>query len=289
MSKRAVAGRDEEDDVVMRKMATCHKLVEEAVQFFQNPRISVGKACHEFAYEMKWRAGEIRIFVYGQGGECYLVEPRSQIWQDFYDEKEKNSQSFIVDMLAQSEKGGWVLYRWNNDTQHAYVKTVTKQGKRYIIGAGFYPESAKYRAQELVTTAARMIGERGAAPIFSEINNPFGAFVRGDIYLLALDMEGNALAHGNNIAYVGQNLFDWQDDDNNYPNHAMLKIAQSQNGNGWHEYKEHKMRKLSYVQSVTDPKTKKQYVIIGGYYPDLDDEVVKTFVKKAINYLKTNG
>lgn len=282
----------EEDDLMFeQKSAKIEDLVARAVSYFQKPDVSIGKACAEFRNNKKWRIGEISVFIFGGGGECYLADPLSKIWQDFYDEKNTLSESFIRNLLKAGEgnKGSWTLFSWNNDTMHSFVKVVKKRGKNYIVGAGFFPESAKHRAHQLVTNALIYLKDHGSHDLFSRINNPYGAFVKGDVYLWVYDLEGNVLAHGANQAMVGQNLKDWQDSDGKYRNREMIKLAQSPERSGWIDYKERGMLKRAFIQAVEDPATKKTYIIGGGYYPGLDDESVKNFVKKAINYLKANG
>lgn len=280
--------QEEDDAMVMRKMKIAQELVNKAVEHIVRPEMTIARACHDFVHDNQWRRGEIAVFIFGENGECYLTHPYTKIWKDFYNEKDKFSESFIKNMLEVPEAGGWVVYPWNNDSHNAFVRVIQKRGKKFIIGAGFYPESSKYRVIQLVEMATRYLTKHGSKDLFKDINNPFGNFVRGDVYLWAYDMDGNVMAHGQNIAMVGQNQIDWQDSNGKYRNREMIKLAQAE-GKGWIEYMDKGMRKLAYIKTVNDPATNKTYIIGGGYYPDLNDDTVKTFVKRAVSHLKRSG
>lgn len=284
-----MVAQDQDDGMVVKKSAEAEKMVADAVAYFSKPTISIGKACSEFANSKKWQKGELKIFIFGDGGECYVAEPAKTIWRDYFDEGNKFEESFIKDMLKIGERGGWLSYPWNNDMQYAYVRVVNKMGKRFIIGCGFYPESAQYRVRRLVDAAERYLRERGNKELFARVSDPNGPFVQGDVYLWVYDLEGNALAHGNNKALIGQNLFNWRDSDGKLRNQEMIKIAQSPAGSGWIDYKERGMLKRAYVKSVTDDRSHKTYIIGGGYYPELDDTRVVSFINRAATYLREQG
>ena len=277
---------------IPKKMETAQTLVDKAVDFFKKQ--TVAKACRAFQQDERWRAGEMFVFVFAADGTCYVHnEDFHIIWRDYFDEKDEFAESFIKEMVDKGEEGGWVSYPWNHSIKQSYVKTVTKNGKQFIIGTGFFPESAEFTVQQLTKSALRFLKTNGAQEAFDRINNPVGFFVRGDIYLWAYDItnpnEAVAVAHGENLAMVGQNLINWQDADGRFRNKEMVKIAQSPEGKGWLEYSDRGVPKRAYMEKVVDPKTKKVYVFGGGYYPTINDNAVRTFVKRAINYLKTNG
>jgi signal transduction histidine kinase len=278
------ANSDTEVDIKV-KIADCKKLVEEAVVFFKEKPLL--RACQSFQNDSKWKKGEIFIFVFERDGICYVDENPYMVWQNFTTQKNTIGSNFIEDMLQQGEKGGWVSYILNFSNKQSYVKTVSKNGKTFIIGAGFYPESDEFICQQLVRDAIRFLKERGAQEAFDRINNPIGFFVRGPIYLWAYDLDANTMAHGADISLVGQNSIDWQDSNGFYRNREMVKIAQTE-GKGWLNYLDRGVQKRSYIEKVTDPQTKKSYIIGGGYYPDINEDTVKSFVKRAIAYLKSN-
>ena len=146
----------------------------------------------------------------------------------------------------------------------------------------------KYSTKQLVKTAVAYFGLYGKEATFALISNPTGPFVKGHIYMFAYDMQGIAVAHGQNAALVGQNLIDLQDSRGNMVIRDLLAIAKAK-GSGWSEYYWRNEFKRSYVEKVTDQKTQTEYIISAGYYPNINLNVLKNYVNGAVRYLKTNG
>lgn len=100
---------------------------------------------------------------------------------------------------------------------------------------------------------------------YADINAPSKKFVDRDLYITFYDMEGNCLAHAQNIKLVGKNLMNMKDPDGVQFIKNRLELAK-QKGTFWQDYK------------FTDPLTKevlpkKVYcetvgatVICGGVY-----------------------
>lgn len=284
---------DVNDVDIVKKSKDCQAIVQKAVEFFNNNSIDV--VCESFSKDKKWRIGEIFPFIFDNDGVCYIHgAERFIIWHDFREDAGKSGQesmSFITEMLEAGRQGGVVSYEWDNGYKQSYVKTVEKDGKTFIVGAGFFPESAEYTAEQLVKKAARYFYAHGTEDFFGRVSDSFGIFVKGDIYLFVVDFDGNWLADGQTRALVGQNLYDMKSSDGKYIIREMIDLAKSKEGKGWYEYRDNHgdALKRAFVQRVTDPATKKNYVIVGGYYPLISDDSVRDFVKKAINYLQANG
>jgi len=272
---------------IKRKIKECKELVLQAVKFFEKE--TLGHACRSFQNDtQQWRKGEISIFVLEQNGICYVNENKNEIWQNFKTMTNTVGENFVDEMITVGAKGGWVSYIWNFSNKQSYVRTVKKDGKTFIIGAGFFPESDEFITQQLVKEAIRFLKVHGPQEAWDRINNPIGTFVRGPIYLSAMDLNGKILAHAADISLIGQDAIDWQDSNGFYRNREIVRIAQTEAGKGWVNYMDHGQPKRAYVEKVVDPKTKKTYIILGGYYPDINEDTVRNFVKRAIAYLKAN-
>lgn len=270
-----------------RKMEQCVAMVSDAVKFFKEKPL--GEACRSFQRDLVWRKGEIFPFVFDADGTCFVHDDDlTVIWKTFNTTKAGAGESLIQRMLKVAENGGWVSYEWDNGYKLSYVKMVKKAEKNYLIGAGFFPESPEFKTKQLVKSAITFLKESGVQDLADRINNPVGQFVRGDIYLWVYDLEGNVVAHGENLAMVGQNLIDWQDVDGKFRNREMIKLVSKGEGSGWIEYNDRGTTKRAYVEKVVDPATKKAYIVGGGYYPDIDGDAVRSFVQKAISFLRGN-
>jgi cytochrome c len=281
-------GQDSQDSIA-RKEVSAKNMVEMAVTLLAKK--SMAEVCNTFIFDPAWRKGELIMFVFDGTGVCLMHGlDRDVIWQNFGNEKDKTQRSFIAEMIEKGEHGGWVNYVWDNAIHHAYVRAVQKHGKNYIIGCGFYPQSSRFRTQTLIESAIAYIQEHGAKDAFPRINNTSGIFIKGDIYIVALDFDGTCVAHGNDLSLVGQNLLAWQDDENEVNHYrTIIEMAQSLEGRGWVTYKKDGTQKVVYVAKVTDPSSKQSYAISAGYYPDVDEISVRNLVKKGVDYVKRNG
>lgn len=284
---------DIDDARIKDKMKRAEKMAKDATVFFKGR--SLGEACRSFQQDSQWRAGDLYITVFSDFGACLVDGWHTQrLWDDFILPTRDEltglvvSDSFVLNMLELGEGGGWVSYDWDFGIRFAYAKTVLKRGLKYVIAVGFYPDSPRFAIQQLVKKAIRY-GERTSAhQLFEQINNPRGVFVRGDLYLWAYDFDGFAYAHGRNIVFVGQNRKDWKDSIGFKRNQRMIEITQVE-GRGWIDYAEDGLPKTAYFESLLDPRTGRRYIVGGGYYPTINDDMVVNFVKRAINYLKANG
>lgn len=282
---------DEEPDVgevnIGQKKIEAVKLVDNAVSFFKKHNLP--RVCSDFKTELKWSKGEMRPFIFDEKGVCYYSgDEGMHIWDNFSGVRNGLNEVVIKSMIDVGEKGGWISFTWNNAQKYSYVRTVLKKGKLYIVGTGFYPESPAYSIENMVKEAADYLERKGLQEAVERVNNPIGYFVRGDLYLWIYDPKGNMLANGGHYALVGQNVWDWKDEDGRYMNRHMINEAMDK-GEVFVDYKERNMDKRAFIQRVTDPATKKTYVVGGGYYVDQGTDQLLAFVAKAINHLKAQG
>jgi hypothetical protein len=114
----------------------------------------------------------------------------------------------------------------------------------------------RQQAIAMVKRAAAYLKERGKAKTLVEISDPRGEFVKGGLYLFAIDLQGRMLAHGANPRLVGNNMLDFKDPDGRYLFRDFIKVA-GKGGHGWVSYKW-----VNPVTGKTEPKT--SYVEAAG-------------------------
>lgn len=280
-------GNGRGDVRIKAKEKIIEKMVKEAVNYFNQN--SIEKSCREFAHNLHWRNGEIFPFVFDIYGNVLVHgDDNKLIWQNL-NKARKDFSSDFKEILAASKKGGWVQYKWNNGNKAAYVKLVVKDNLKYIIGAGFFPQSKEYDAENLVKEAVRRFKVHGKSDTFSRMSNPIGIFVKGDLYTFAYDFQGNCLAHGENPAMVGQNFINLKDSNDVLVIRKMIEIAKSKEGKGWYDYVWRNSPKRVYLEKVIDPKTNIPYLVAAGYYPNTNLDTVYAFVARAIRHLKDVG
>jgi len=99
---------------------------------------------------------------------------------------------------------------------------------------------AKGSAQEataMVDRAVAYLKENGKEKAFAEFANPANTqFHDRDLYVFVYDMNGVALAHGNNPKMVGKNLLDMKDSDGKFIIRGFIDVAKGK-GKGWVDYK----------------------------------------------------
>lgn len=284
------AAKEQSDAAINTKIKDCQGLVNRAASFVE--KNSIANACQIFSRDKKWKLGEIKVFVFDESGVCWVDgDDHRRIWNDFQVKKTDAQEDFISQMLAIGKSGGGLInFLWNNAYMQAYVRTVIKNGTLYIVGAGFYPDSGKYIVQQLVNQAIDYGTSRPVNHLITRINNPVGMFVQGDLYLAMYDFKGQCVAHGKSLELIGQNLIDAQSNDGKYITGDMIKIAKTEDGNGWYEYEapEGGIIRRAYVQRFISKEGKK-YLIVGAYFPNVNETNVRTLVKRAVSYMRTHG
>lgn len=107
-------------------------------------------------------------------------------------------------------------------------------------------------------------------------------FVLGELYIFVFDLHGVCMAHGQQVDYLWQNLWNMRD---SYGSPIVQSIInKAQDGGGWMTYEWRKATKVSYVKKVE--KEGKTYVIGTGYYPHSKEDSVIGLVKGATALFK---
>jgi hypothetical protein len=85
--------------------------------------------------------GDMGIFVIDTDGICYADRNRFDlIWKDLSGEKDDDGKLYFKAMINAAKMGpAKVMYKKNNARKVAYIESVKKGDKTYIIGSSFYP------------------------------------------------------------------------------------------------------------------------------------------------------
>lgn len=114
-------------------------------------------------------------------------------------------------------------------------------------------------AEKMVKKALDALKKAGKEKTFADITAPSKVFVDRDLYVVVYDLQGVALAHGQNTKQVGKNLIELKDPDGKLFIKERVDLAQSK-GKFWQDYK------------FTDPLTKK--VLPKQMYCERNDDTV---------------
>lgn len=279
-----------DDAVIERKINESQEMVEKGIKYFK--KYGIESSAKVFAEDPTWRMGEQYIFIFGEDGICYSFgDQLNTVWKKLTDKQLGFEADFLPALLEKARSGGTMNFSLNNAFMQAFVKSVEKDGSKYVLGACFAPQSDRNKCMQLVKDAAWYLTRTGNIKnLATEINNPQGQFIYGDISVLLLDFEGYCIANGESYAFVGQNLMGLKTPDGALRTQDQIKIAREK-GSGWYEYAETQgsARKNAYVKKVVDPTTKKEYVLVSGYFPGVTDDAIRSFLKKTVSYLRENG
>jgi cytochrome c len=270
-------------------------LVNSAIEYINTN--SVLEACQAFSHDDNFVVGEVYLFMIDENGnELTSRGMKTLVWSDANTLKDDFGRLFFEEMLKIAKHGGgWLTYSWEGAIKSSYIKMTEKSGKRYLIGAGYYSHSKPDSVVNLVKTAVSMFNDKikknePVVSIFSLINYPIdNPFVSGDLYLFALDFDGNIVAQGDRPGLVGTNALHFKDGSGKEANKEIIeKLKKSETGNVWVEYVSFNTIKHAYAEKVVDA-TGRQYFIAAGYYPYAKRDKVVELVKRGYQFMEGHG
>ncbi len=91
-------------------------------------------------------------------------------------------------------------------------------------------------AEGMVKSALGFMKKEGKEKAFAAFSDPKGNFAFRDLYIVAYDLEGKCLAHGQKKERVGKSLIGDKDPDGKAFIAERVQLMKAQ-GKGWQEYK----------------------------------------------------
>ena len=252
------------DDATKRKQVIA--LVEEALSYVQ--KNSFDTAMNAFTHGRNFIRGELYVFVYNMKGiEEANGQDERYVWKDLSDLKDSFGTYIVQELIKKAKSGGgWLTYQWRNATKVSYVKSFTKDGKEYVIGAGYYPHSKHDIVVGLVKAAVAyfsdVVNTKGfpVDEVFSTLSFPAGRFVMGDLYLYALDFNGQMMANGDRPGLIGTNVLSVKDSEGKFTNQEIINKLKNTTEGVWIEYKSKNAIKHTYAEKVADKEGKEYFI-----------------------------
>ncbi|MFJ3045386.1 methyl-accepting chemotaxis protein [Herbaspirillum chlorophenolicum] len=102
--------------------------------------------------------------------------------------------------------------------------------------AAFRLENSSDAAIAMVKRAVRHVQANGTEAALADFSLPAPEFRQRDLYINAIDLNGNTLAHGDNKKLIGRNLIDMKDADGKPFIRHFVETAKSA-GQGWVDYR----------------------------------------------------
>lgn len=275
------------------KRKTTVDLVERGIAYMQAHTID--QAFNMFSNSPEFIVGELYLFVYDEHGVCLAHgQQKDFVWKNLWKLKDNYGVHVVQNIIAKgNEGGGWITYTWRNATKVSYVKRVEVDGKRYIVGSGYYPHSKEDSVVSLVKGAVALFNQlmEKDLPVdqaFALISYPQGQFVLGDLYLYALDFEGMIVAQGDRPKLIGSSAWDFADARGVKVNQLIIEKLKDSHKGIWVDYISKKALKHAYAEKVTS-KDGKHYFIACGYYPQADRKRAVDLVRLGFQFLKGHG
>jgi len=189
------------------------KLQNEAVHMVQDmeekfSKNTLGEACNAFAHHARWNKRPVALFVWDSEGIILFdhIFPNAT-WNTPPVTSDFLGSQLVNKMNKVGKKGGWVFFEAFNSLRVCFVKTIHKNSKQYILGAGFFSNDSTILA-DMMIKKIKYGWKHAADPtsLFAMVSNPVGPYVRGNMYGVIIDTDGKCWAHGYNVLKVGQNL-----------------------------------------------------------------------------------
>lgn len=211
-----------------------------------------------------YRLGDLYLFVYDMKGKCIAHGGNpSFVGQNQFNEKDQDGVYYIREYIDQAKVGGgWVDSKLKNSFQSTYVEKIDMGVDSYVIGAGMFPVAKPETMTLLVKSAVGFLQTHPDEESFEKFAQRKGEFIRGDLTILALDVDGYCYAWGDEYELMWKNLMDWKDDEGKLFIKQM--IDKSMEGAGHSVYKFNKKIRVNYCEQVE--KGDKKYVICSGFY-----------------------
>ncbi len=247
------------------------------------------EAFSDFSYPLgKFIVGDLYLYALDFKGTLMAQGDRPQLigtnaWKA-KDAKGKFVNQEIINKLKETNNGIWVSYTSKRALKHAYAEKVQDaQGNFYAIVCGYYPDTTRNTAKELVRKGYAYMKKHGRTLAAEDFTDKMDENFRyGDLYLVVHDMQGVCIAHGGNPELVGQNQMDERDEDGRYYIRSMIASAKNK-GSGWETFKKNRSFETVYFEKVDLGVD--SYVISCGLYPISKQETTSLLVQTAKGFL----
>lgn len=212
-----------------------------------------------------FRYGDLYLEVYDMEGRC-IADGRnlSFVGSEQIDAKDEDGQYYVKEMIKKAKTGGgWINYKIRNSFKSSYVEKVTLGVDEYVISSGLYPVS-KYETMFLLAkSGADYLKSNKAEIAYNAFVDEHSKFVRGDLFIFAVDSKGVCFSYGpNHHDLIWRNLMNIKDDQGKQFVKAL--INHTQKGAGTIYYKLNGVSHVLYAEPVE--KDGKTIIVGSGYF-----------------------
>jgi len=278
------------------KQKAVDALLTRGIEFCKKNTLQV--ACHAFTHTQDFIEGALYLFLMDTKGVVYAHGDQSNLlWKSLWDKRDMFGALATQSMISLAHSGGGQLtHELDGAVKVSSVQRVDIEGKEYVIGCGYFPHSKEFAVIGLVKGAVTLFNQyvaekKDVSGAFSDMSYPLSPqFVFGDLYLYALDFNGNICAQADRPGLIGSNSLNYTDSEGKMYNQEIInKLKEKEKGEGvWVHYKSKHASKHAYAEKVQDSKGN-YYFIACGFYPDITRDNVVDLVRRGYQFMKASG
>jgi cytochrome c len=194
--------------------ARAQALLTKAVNYYKEKKDDAFAA---FSRQGEFVDGSLYVFVIGTDGKLFASGGASSVFigRDISKMSDVTGKPYIRETIdiATAKNAGSIEYRWLDWANRKIVRKVAYFQKvdNRIIGVGYYIlRAGKEQADALLEEAVNAVKKdpKSALAAFNDMN---GEFVRDDLYVFVVDLNGIMRAHGINPRLINKNAMDLKD------------------------------------------------------------------------------
>ena len=145
-----------------------------------------------------YRLGDLYLFVYDMKGKCIAHGGNAAlVGASQFDEKDQDGFYYVREIIDQAKvSSGWIDAKLKNSFESIYVEKIDMGVDSYVIGAGMFPVAKPETMTLLVKSAIGYLQTHTDDESFEKFVMRKGEFIRGDLFVAAIDLDGYCYAWG---------------------------------------------------------------------------------------------
>jgi len=236
--------------------------------------------------------GPLYLWLYDFEGMSYAHGDNSgRVGRNHMDWQGAQGTYLIKDAIEklQEREEAWIeFYEEGNVLKRSYVRRYKdpRDGKRYFIGGGYYPDVDSAMVKDFVREAVNYLKSNGPEVALRDFTSYNGGFRKGPLRIYVYDMEGTTLADGQNPEFVGQNMLEVAGTEGGDPIAKEILRKAKQSGEGTTTFLNKNQYQELYYQKVTTPDG--EFIVGSGYWPDTKRTTAESLAQNAAMHLEQN-
>lgn len=188
-------------------------LVGEAASYMEGHGKSEAFRAFTSQKDDRFRYGDLYIVVYDLLGKV-VAHGWSEALVDkvLLNNQDQDGRFYVKELIDLAQKGGgWINVKLHNSFQSIYAELVELGLEKFVVTSSFYPISKPDSALLLLESACSKLkanNVRDTFRLFSQLNGPF---IRGDLKIFVIDLNGICYVWGDNHRLIWKNIRDWKD------------------------------------------------------------------------------